>query len=137
MANEVWFDDRWWALRDGDKLYVGQSQTHHADRFNPAIAVVLTEDGGVALEPDWEKRRAAELEHERVWRTILRQLTLPVTVEAKLNEPPPLCLYSGKASMLQYLRTVAKNETGPLSLTIVEREFLDKALRWVFPEGMP
>ncbi len=136
MSNEVWFDDRWWALRDGGKLYVGQSRTHHTDRFNPAIAIVLTEDGGVALEPEWEKRRAAELGHERAWRTILRQLTLPVTVEAKLNEPPPLCLYSGKAAMLDYLRGVVRNETGPLALTIVEREFLDKGLRWAFPEGM-
>ncbi len=137
MANEVWFDDRWWALRDGDKLYVGQSQTHHTDRFNPAIAIVLAEDGGIGLEPEWEKRRTAELEHERTWRRILRQLTLPVTVEAKLNEPPPLCLYSGKASMLEYLRSVARNETGLLALTNTERQFLDRGLRWAFPEGMP
>ncbi len=137
MANAVWFDDRWWAIRDGDRLYVGQSQTHHADRFNPAIGVVLTQDGGVALEPEWEQRRAAELERERTWRMILRRLTLPVTLEAKLDEPPPLCLYAGRARMRQYLQTIARHETGPLSLTRVERASLDQALRWVFPGGMP
>jgi hypothetical protein len=137
MGNEVWFDDTWWAVRDGDKLFIGRSKSHHTNRFDPTIALVLTEDGGVALEPEWEKRRTAELEHDRSWRTILRQLTLPVTLEVKLNEPPPLCLYSGKASMLAYLHTVAKNETGPLALTQLEREFLDKALHWAFPEGIP
>ncbi len=135
MGNEAWFDNIWWARREGNRIWIGKSYERRADLSEAVLVLALTEEGGLTLDPKWEKLHLSEIAHERMWAATLRKLTLPVTLESKLIDPPPLCLFSEQIGMSEYLRKVARGELHSPSLGEEERELLTKALDANFPEG--
>lgn len=135
MADEVWFDNLWWACRNGNRICIGKSYEQKADPTEAILVLALTDDGGLGLDPKWERLRRAEIVHQRMWWATLRKLALPVVLEARLSEPPPLCLFSEQVGMLEYLRKVARGQLYSSTLEKEERELLTQALDMNFPEG--
>ena len=135
MGKEAWFDNLWWARREGDRICIGKSYEHKVDLTEAVLVLALTEDGGLTLDPKWEKLRLAEIAHDRTWQATLHRLMLPIVLQSKLSEPPPLCLFSEQAGMLEYLRKVARDELYSPSLDKDERQLLTWALDENFPEG--
>ncbi len=135
MGKEAWFDNLWWARREGDRICIGKSYERKVDLTEAVLVLALTEDGGLALDPKWEHLRLAEIAHDRTWWAMLQRLMLPVVLQSKLSDPPPLCLFPEERGMLEYLRKVARDELYSPTLEDEERQFLTQALDTRFPEG--
>lgn len=131
---EAWFDN-FWARREGNRIWIGKSYDHRASYSEATLVLWLTEEGGLTVDPKWAKVRSSETAHERAWLGMLRRLMLPVTLQSKLLEPPPFCLFSEEPGMLEYLYRIAKDELHSAHLDEAERDLLTQALTANFPEG--
>ncbi len=135
MDDEIQFG-KVWVRRQGNKILIDPAHLGPTDPFRIGLAITLTEDQGIALDPDWERERMEWEAHVRAWRELVERLNLSSRMEMRLDRNRPPLNVADEAAMIAYLRTMAAGDDVS-SLSSLEKYHLTEALEQTFPEQKP
>ncbi len=129
IVEEVTFD-HWCAHREGNRIFFIPNSYRPAGLLRSSLVILLTEEGGLALDSKWEERRRLEIQRERKWKAIIRRLCLPFSLESVLSalRPPQK---GDQIQMIAGLRKIAQGKTN-IELDDEDKEILAEALDWAY-----
>jgi len=128
-----------WIRRKKKKILITLTGFRGIKPLHPELVIVLKEDGGIAVDPDWEKELAVKTMHVDAWRAVLDKLDLPLLVFRRLDAaPPPRSLLKEsqrdpQSAMVEYLRDIASGKIPVRGFGHTGKSILAQSLSATFP----
>ena len=120
--------------REGKRIFIDSGNYDEEDPLRPDVVVVLTDDGGISLDPEWKRDLDSKIAHAKVWQRLLDKLDLSHLMYDKLVDVRPPRFISEESMMIEYLRAIASGDVLVREFGKTSRNLLAQSLGLTFPE---
>ena len=122
-----------WVRREGDRILIDSRHLEDDEPLTPTLVFLLTEEGGLTVDPEWEQKIEARNAHIRRWRDLVAQLNLGSLLSRHLRNALPPYFVDDSHDMVNYLWAISSGEIKVEGLGKRGRELIYEALVLVIP----